>query len=102
VNTEIIEANMKNFLLIFDNIPINLRQNKTENNLNEYNELHYLMLNYSFYKKDKFSYLSDLPEPRVLVGLNTNKKFSELPSCDPIIKSKVSPLNTSLNQSSSI
>jgi len=47
------------------------------------------MLNYNFYKNTKFEYLNNLPEPRVLVGTNTNKKFSDISSFDPLYKSKI-------------
>lgn len=91
VNTELIETNLKNFFYILDKIPhINKRQEKTESNLNEYNELHYLMINYNFYKTSKFEFLNELPEPRVLVGVNTNKKFSEGSGFEALNKSIIS------------
>lgn len=62
--------------------------------LNENQELELLLLNYNENKKNKFSYLTDLPDPRVLVGVNTDKNFEDGSSAEPIYKSKKISLNT--------
>ena len=56
--------------------------------MNENQELELMLLNYSQNKKTKFSYLEGLPDPRVLVGINTDRGFEESSSSEPLYKSK--------------
>jgi hypothetical protein len=75
------------FSIFFEREPIEKRQNKSEYGLNESQELDFLLINYNQLKSTKFEYLSDLPEARVLVGVNTDKSFEEVSSFDAIYKS---------------
>ena len=56
--------------------------------LNENQELDLLLLNYMENKKTKFGFLNDLPDPRVLVGVNTDRNFEEGSGSEPLYKSK--------------
>ncbi len=83
-----LETALSDFFTLFDRESIDKRLNRSEMYLNENQELELLLLNYNENKKTKFSYLEDLPDPRVLVGVNTDKSFEEGSSSEPLYKSK--------------
>lgn len=87
-NTYKLETVLSDFFTLFDRETIDKRLNRSELYLNENQELELMLLNYSQNKKNKFSYLEGLPDPRVLVGTNTDRKFDESSSSEPLYKSK--------------
>lgn len=82
------ETVLSDFFIFIDRETINKRLEKSENALNENQELDFLVINYFNLLKTKFQYLQNLPGPRVLYGTNTNKGFADFPSTDAICKSK--------------
>jgi hypothetical protein len=83
-----LETALSDFFTLFDRESLDKRLNRSEMYLNENQELELLLLNYNENKKNKFSYLSDLPDPRVLVGVNTDRNFEEGSSAEPLYKRK--------------
>jgi len=83
------ETVLADFLNSIDKEPLNKRLEKSELALNENQELDFLVINYFNLQKTKFSYLQNLPPPRVLYGSNTNKTFSDLHSTESVCKSKL-------------
>lgn len=82
------ETVLADFFNSIDKEPVHKRLDKSELALNENQELDFLVINYFNLLKTKFSYLENLPSPRVLYGTNTNKSFCDLPSTEPVSKSK--------------
>jgi hypothetical protein len=82
------ETALIDFFKIFENVAAEKRMDKSEYNLNENQELDFLMLNYYNLKDTTYAYLSDLPDCRVLVGPNTDKSLAEGSSNEPLNKSK--------------
>jgi hypothetical protein len=57
--------------------------------LNENQELELNILGFTEEsKKNKFKFLKNLPNPRVLVGVHTDKPFDEDSSTEPLYNSK--------------
>jgi hypothetical protein len=81
------ETVLADFLNSIEKEPVAKRLEKSELALNENQELDFLVINYFNLLKSKFSYLENLPPPRVLYGTNTNKSFSDLPSTEAVSKS---------------
>lgn len=83
------ETVLSDFFNSIEKEPVGKRLEKSEISLNENQELDFLVINYFNLLKTKFSYLDDLPGPRILYGSNTNKKFKDTPSSDALYKSKI-------------
>jgi hypothetical protein len=86
------ETTLSEFFTLIDKEAIERRMNKSEETLNENQELELLILNYQGLKKTKFAFLDDLPGARVLAGHNTEKPFEESTSTEALYKSNNSIL----------
>ena len=82
------ETVLSDFFNTFDREPLNKRLEKSELALNENQELDFMVINFFKLLKTKFSYLENLPPPRVLYGANSNKGFTDTPSTEACYKSK--------------
>ena len=77
---------MKEFCIAYDNDAIDNRLFKSEEGLNEIQDLNFQYINYDQLKNNKFSFLNNLPYSRILVGVNTNKEMTEKCGHDALYK----------------
>jgi hypothetical protein len=82
------ETSFVDFIKIFENVPVEKRLDKSEYGLNENQELDFLMVNYYNNKDTTYKFLTDLPDCRILAGINTDKPLSAGSSNEPLNKSK--------------
>ena len=86
VKTEFLENTYTDFINYLQKEPINKRLNTTEDNLNLNQNLELIRINYFKQKTGLYSFLNDLPDPRILYGINTNKEKNETSSTEPLFK----------------
>ena len=84
--TEFLENTYTDFINLVQKEPINKRLNTTEDNLNLNQNLELIRINYEKQKNDLYSFLKDFPDPRILYGINTNKKRKEACSTEALFK----------------
>lgn len=84
--TEFLENTYTDFINHVQKEPINKRLNTTEDNLNLNQNLELIRINYQKQKNDLYSFLKDLPDPRILYGINTNKNKTETSSTEALFK----------------
>ena len=83
-----LESTLNDFFTLFDRETIERRLERSEANMNENQELELYRLNYKSLKSTIFDFLSDLPDPKILCGINSNQDFNETCSFLALYKSK--------------
>ena len=68
--TNLLEVTLIDFINYFQREPINKRLNRSEENLNENQNLEFIRLNYLKEKNTTYEFLKDLPDPRVNIYLS--------------------------------
>lgn len=84
--TNLLEVTLIDFINYFQREPINKRLNRSEENLNENQNLELIRLNYLKEKNTTYEFLKDLPDPRVLYSFHSNINFDEGCSTDALFK----------------
>ena len=70
------ETLINDLFKIFETEPVNIRLDKTEDNLFQNSELELLLVNFEKSKSTKYYYLSENTYPGIKVGLNSNNNIS--------------------------
>ena len=86
IKTNMLENIFVDFCNYFNKDPINKKLNRSEENLNENQNLELIRLNYEKEKNTTYQFLQELPSPRVLYGVNTNIKFNDKCSTELMYK----------------
>ncbi len=86
VKAEFLENTYGDFINYLQKEQIGKRLNTSEDKLNLNQELELIRLGYQEEKTGLYDFLKDLPDPRVLYGVDTNKKKNEKSSTDPLFK----------------
>ena len=84
--TNLLESTITDFYMYFEREPVNKRLERSEENMNENQNLELIRLNYMSSKKTIFEHLTDLPDPRVLYGTNSNNNFENGCSTEALYK----------------
>ncbi len=84
-----LETLLSDFFTLFDRESLNKRLLRSEMYLNDNQELELNLLGFTHeLSKNKFDFLNNLPNPRVLVGINTERPIIEGSSSEPLYNSK--------------
>ena len=86
--SNILEVTMVDFFNYFQKDHINKRLDLSELYLNENQNLELIKINYDKEKKTTFEYMNDLPDPRILFGVNSNNTFDQGCSNEEMFKTE--------------
>ena len=84
--TNMLENILVDFCNYFNREVVNKKLNRSEENLNENQNLEFIRLNFEKEKKTTYLFLENLPTPRVLYGVHSNINFNEGCSTDALYK----------------